>query len=353
MTADIGAKFLSLYGKPAAGIGTAPGRVNLIGEHIDYNGGTVLPTVLDKSIHVAIAPNGTGNHRIRSESYELESVRPADSLAQDHWSDAAVGAMAKAAELGWLEGGFDIYISSNIPAGAGVSSSAALMTAILRAAKLYAGAELSAISIALKARETENDYIGVPCGIMDQMAVGLASFGEVLALNTHSLDTEIISIPPDWRFITMHSGITRKLTDGRYEERFKECAHAAKALSLNQLCRADLADLTPLPAPLKARARHVVTEQMRTLAAIDAIKAGNAEKFGALMTQSHTSYSNDFAASTPEIDALTRSALALGALGSRLTGGGFGGCIVSLVLAHQAEDWTRDMLAQNPAAWLV
>lgn len=353
MTRDTKIQFKAIYARTPTGSAAVPGRVNLIGEHIDYNGGTVLPTTLDKTVSVAIAPNDSASHRMRSEGYEGETVRPVNTPANGDWSDGTMGALSKAAELGWIRGGFDVLVSGNIPGGAGVSSSAALITAVLRAARAHARAQMDEKTLALKAREVENDYIGVPCGIMDQMAVGLAGIGEALALNTVTLETDVIAIPADWRFVTIHSGVSRKLTDGRYEARFMECGDAAKALGAEHLCHADLADAIALPNPLDARARHVITEHQRTLAAISALKAADAAEFGRLMNESHASYSGDFAASTPEIDALTQDAVALGALGSRLTGGGFGGCTVSLVMADKADKWLEALLAGHPKAWLV
>jgi galactokinase len=353
MSRDIKIQFEAIYGRTPSGSAKVPGRVNLIGEHIDYNGGIVLPTTLDKTVTVVIAPNDSTSHRIRSEGYEGETVRSVNTPANGDWSDGTMGGLAKAAELGWIRGGFDVLVSGNIPGGAGVSSSAALITAVLRAARMHAKAAMDEKTLALKAREVENDYIGVPCGIMDQMAVGLAGIGEALALDTLTLETDVIAIPPDWRFVTVHSGVSRKLTDGRYAARFQECEDAAKALGAKHLCHADLEDVTALPDPLGARARHVITEHHRTLAAIDALKAADAAEFGRLMNESHASYAVDFAASTPEIDALTKDAVALGALGSRLTGGGFGGCTVSLILAGNADGWLEALLAQHPKAWRV
>jgi len=350
---DLQTQFEAIYANAPTANATVPGRVNLIGEHIDYNGGTVLPTTLDKTVAVTIGPNDSTSHHIRSESYDGEITRPANDPASQHWSDSVMGALAKAAELGWIRGGFNALVSSTIPAGAGVSSSAALITAVLRAAGDHADVHLDAKTIALKAREVENDYIGVPCGIMDQMAVGLARFGEALALNTTSLETEVIAIPSNWRFVTIHSGVSRKLSDGRYEERFTECADAASALDTAHLCDASLSEVLSLDEPLKSRAYHVVTEHQRTLKAINAMKAGDAETFGKLMNESHASYSRDFSASTPEIDALTNDAVQLGALGSRLTGGGFGGCTVSLLMVDGAAEWTETLLKRHPKAWLV
>lgn len=350
MSGTIFDRFEANFDKPYAASGTAPGRVNLIGEHIDYNGGTVLPTALKNKIDVAMAPNGTGDLRIRSDRFEGEMVRPAGGPADGHWSDYVVGSFAKATELGWATGGFDILVESNVPSG-GVSSSAALCTAVLRAAMIHADADMDAVTLAMKAREVENDYIGVPCGIMDQMAVGLSDYGEALALNTRTITTRIITIPDGWQFITLHSGVHRKLVDGRYEARFRECEDAARALGLEYLCDAPLQN--NLPENLAARTRHVVTEQLRVIDAIEAMEAADAARFGVLMNESHRSYADDFCASTPEIDALVADAVELGALGARLTGGGFGGCTVSLLKDTDVDAWLAALLARHPNAWVI
>ncbi len=354
MSSDqVSKRFRAHFGRFPGAIGTAPGRVNLIGEHIDYNGGTVLPTVLPNRVMVAIAPNEAGHILIRSDRFEGEITRPVGEAASGHWSDYIVGTFAGAAERGWAAGGFDIYVESTLPDGAGVSSSAALCTAILRAITECVGVTIEPVEIAMTARAVENDYIGLSCGIMDQMAVGLVGEGEALALDTKYITTETIKIPEDWRFITVHSGIHRKLSDGRYEARFEECAEAARLLKVAHLCEATLPDVETLPEPLPARARHVVVEHQRVLKAITAMKDDDMSVFGRLMTESHRSYSENFQASTPDIDALVTDAIALGAKGARLTGGGFGGCTVSLLKAGEEDTWLAALLERHPKAWRV
>ncbi len=343
-------RFETAFGRACTARAAAPGRVNLIGEHIDYNGGTVLPTALKNKTEVAIAPNGTDLLQIMSDRYTGAFARPADSPASGHWSDYIAGSVAKAKEFGWGEGGFDIMVESNVPSG-GVSSSAALCTALLRALMQHAGADMDAVTLAQHARAIENDYLGVPCGIMDQMAVGLSDYGEALALNTKTLQTETIPIPENWRFSVIHSGVQRQLLDGRYEARFKECAQAAKLLGVTHLCDAPLR--TDLPDALAARTRHVVSEHQRTLQAIEAMKRADFAAFGALMNESHRSYSEDFAASTPEIDTILSDARSLGAQGARLTGGGFGGCVVLLIGRGREAMLNAALQALHPKVSLV
>lgn len=335
---------------------SAPGRVNLIGEHIDYNGGMVLPAALPRQVHVALAPTHTSDMSIASSRFEAVHKRPIGEARQDHWTDYAMGALNKATELGWLNAGADLAIESELPDGAGVSSSAALITAILRAAAQIAEVTPDPVDIALQARAVENDYIGVPCGIMDQFAVGLAAYGKAIALNTQTMHYEQLDIPADWRFLTVHTGIRRALSDGRYATRFEECRAAKAALDTDDICTLSTAQhrkALSLPTPLNQRVRHTVSEHQRTLAARAALIAGNIDQFAEQMRASHHSYTTDFDASLPEIDAMIAHAHALGAKAARLTGGGFGGCIVVLLEEDQAETWYHAFRSDYPTAWLI
>jgi len=348
--------FKQTFGYPPLITATAPGRVNLIGEHTDYNGGAVLPAALQRQVGVALARQDAPTVIIKSSRFEAKIERPVGAPKRGDWTDYAIGAISKAAELSWLDGGVLLQIESDVPDGAGVSSSAALITAILRAAAQMGQIETTAIDIAQHARSVENDYIGMPCGIMDQMAVGLADPGKTLALDTRDLSYEVIDIPASWRFVVIHSGVRRELADGRYKARFEECQAAAKTLNASMLCHLDahqIAAMASLPENLLKRTRHVTSEHLRTVAAIAAMKVGDLETFARLMNESHLSYAQDFEASTPVIDALVADALANGAKGARLTGGGFGGCIVALYDKRSADPALQTLLDNHPAAWRV
>ena len=348
--------FTETFGCPPLITASAPGRVNLIGEHTDYNGGAVLPAALERRIQIAMAKSDTQMVIIKSTRFNTKIERPVGDAKRGDWTDYAMGALWKAADLGWLQGGVFLHIESDVPDGAGVSSSAALITAILRAAAIIGQVATTAVDIAKYARMVENDYIGMPCGIMDQMAVGLADHGKALALDTSDLSYELVDIPTDWTFAVIHSGVRRELADGRYKTRFEECQQAAAALNTNKLCRlaqAQLIQIAELPENLRKRTRHVMTEHKRTVAATAAMKAGDLPKFARLMNESHQSYSQDFEASTPVIDALVQDAINQGALGARLTGGGFGGCIVVLYQADEAEAHIEVLLSRHPDAWQV
>ncbi|MEO0981437.1 MAG: galactokinase [Pseudomonadota bacterium] len=348
--------FQRAFGRAPDAVASAPGRVNLIGEHIDYNGGLVLPAALPQRVDVALGLRSDARIRVASSRFEQLADRSIGEPASGDWSDYALGALAKARDIGWITGGADLYIESAVPDGAGVSSSAALATAALRAAAAAAGETPDPVALARHARSVENDFIGMPCGIMDQMAVGLAEPGQALALDTKNLSVEILPIPEAWAFVTLHSGVRRELSDGRYKRRFEECLEAKERLGADDLCLLSADQrrrIDALPTALAKRARHAVSEHRRSQGAVAALKAADQTAFGALMDESHRSYSYDFEASTPEIDALVGSARSLGALGARLTGGGFGGCIVCLVSASNRSDWIAELTTQHPETWLV
>ena len=322
-----------------------PGRVNLIGEWIDFNGGWVLPAALPLGVSITVEATASREDRVRSAQFEGQAKAALDAPARGHWADYVFGALQIARAQGWLKAGANVTLSSDIPAGAGVSSSAAVTIGVLKAIAPE-GADLT--QIAKLARKVENDFIGVPCGIMDQMAVAHTGPGEALALDTLTLDFEAVALPAGWRFAVLHSGVERALADGRYGERRDACLKAAEALGVEWLCQGE--DIDRLPPPLQPIARHAISENDRTKAAIKAMREGNANQFGVLMTASHASLRDDFAVSTPEVDALVQDAVRYGALGARMTGAGFGGCIVALLPDDLTENWFDQLLVAHPKA---
>lgn len=341
-----------LFGKTFGHAATAqtkvPGRVNLLGEWTDFSGGLVLPMAVPLHVRVALAPNGLDHDRVASAKFDGMVARPMGAPASGHWSDYVAGALAHARALGWTgPEGYDVALDSTVPHGSGLSSSAAVIVGLLR---LLAPGDVPAPVIAVEARAVENGYIGVPCGIMDQMAVAIAAPGDVLALETGTLGFEAVPLPQGWSVSIVHSGVSRKLADGRYKERRDEILAAAGLLGVAELCRADLAAVETLPAPLAARARHVVSEDIRTRAALAHLKAGNIEAFGAAMREGHRSISVDFEITTPDIDAQVALIEHHGAVAARQTGGGFGGCIVVLDRSGNAGGWWDALRAAFPAA---
>jgi galactokinase len=333
----------------------ASGRVNLIGEHTDYNGGMVLPAALSVGLEVTLTPRADRHAIIGSTSHSDQVDRALDAPASGHWSDTALGALQEAQRLGLVEGGADLSITSTIPAGSGLSSSAALIVAILKAARKANGSGPDDVQLALAARRVENDFLGVPCGIMDQMAVALATPGTAMALDTKTLAYDLVDLPRDHSLVVVHSGVFRKLTDGRYKERKLECDEAKAYFGTDDLCLLEPAVLenSGLTGAAKLRALHCANEHRRVLSAVEAMKAGDVAELGRLMNQSHVSMRDLFEISVPPIDALVDSATGLGAVGARLTGGGFGGCIVACVATEKRESWLAALLGQHPDARFI
>ena len=334
---------------------SAPGRVNLIGEHTDYNGGLVLPAALSVGLEVELEPCSGDEIEVISSGYDQPEVRSLAEDASGSWSDPCVGALREAKSLGMLNGGARLQVRSTIPEGSGLSSSAALIVAVLKAARAAAASDLDDVEIAVAARRVENEYMGVPCGIMDQMAVALATPGTAMALDTRALSYDLVDLPAGYEMVVVHSGLTRKLTDGRYATRKVECDEAKAFFETDDLCLLDqsvveAADLGDIP---KRRALHCLTEHARVLDAAKAMQAGDMVAFGSLMNESHISMRDLFEISLPEIDALVQSAVDLGALGARLTGGGFGGCIVACLEVGKRESWLEALLARHPSARFI
>lgn len=326
-----------------------PGRVNLIGEWIDFNGGTVLPMALSQSVELELRANAQTFDRVQSQQFAGCTEFGLDAPAAGHWSDYVRGGLQYARRQGWLTGGQDVTLTSSIPVGAGLSSSAATIVAALKAASRHLEG-IDPVQIAFAAKAIENDFIGVPCGIMDQMAVAVGAPGSVLALDTRNCSYEILPVPADWTIAVIHSGIGRALADGRYKIRREECLEAAEALGVAYLCDGELASAAALSPVLARRARHVITEGRRAREAAAALRSGDRQAFGALMNASHASLRDDLDVSVPQMDAMVSDAAALGADGARLTGAGFGGCFVCLVAAERADAWWSALKARHPGA---
>jgi galactokinase len=308
---------------------TAPGRVNLIGEHTDYNGGFVLPVALPLLVTVELQPRGDRVVRAISANaggvwHEVGPAPPGTGGGHGHGAGAVHG----------LEAGGDVRISSDIPMGAGLGSSGALGVALLRALREAFGLDLDDVEIAKLAQRIENEHVGASSGIMDQMAASLGTEGEALFLDCRSLTFERIPLPAELELVVVHSGVTHEHSSGQYNVRRRECEEAARALGVRQLRDAGPADrarIDALPEPLSRRARHVVSENARVLGAVAALRAGDLVALGELLDGSHRSLRDDYEVSTPEIDLLVELVREQeGVHGARITGGGFGGSIAAI-----------------------
>ena len=336
------AQFRRLFGRAPQAVAHACGRVNLIGEHTDYNGGFVLPSLIPQAAGAAVA-RGPAN-RVRAWSRELGGEGIVEYAIGEEsrgrgWLDYVQGLTAVLAREGFRVGGFDLWLASDVPLGSGLSSSAALEVGVLRALRRLSGLDLDDVTLARIGRAAETDFVGVPIGIMDQMASSLARPGEALFIDTRALITEPVPLPAGTELIVINSGVAHSHAFGDYRARRAECEQAASLLAVELLRDVGVADLpriARLPAPLDRRAKHVVTENQRVLDAVAAMRAGDAAELGRLFTESHLSQRDDYECSAPEVDALVALALAdPSVLGARLTGGGFGGAIVALARAGE------------------
>ena len=336
--------------------GFTPGRVNLIGEHTDYNGGMVLPTALALGVTIALSPRQDNKIKIWSDKFEDIAERKTTDPAINHWSDYIVGAIVMANEQGFLTSGADIAVKTTLPFGAGISSSAAVTVGVLKLSRDLANAEMSDKDIAVLARRIENEFIGMPCGIMDQMAVAIANPGQALALDTETLDYDLVDLPKNYHMAVIHSGQFRQLNEGRYKERKEECDAIKRVIGHDNICQisdSEFASLSTLPETLQRRARHCMTDHRRTVEAVECLRDTNITRLGTLMNESHISMRDDFEITVPKVDDLVADAIKFGALGARQTGGGFGGCIVACIARDKLETWKSALLEKHPESFWV
>jgi galactokinase len=343
--ASVREHFSRIFHHEPAVVTSAPGRVNLIGEHTDYNGGYVLPMAIPQRTWVAVAPTEGGRARVSSRNLRggdrFREFPVGDEAVTKTWIDYVQGVTQALARDGHALRGFDLAIVSDVPLGSGLSSSAALEVAVLRALRDLFTLAIDDVRLAQLGQRAENDFVGAPVGLMDQMAASLADDHTALFLDTRTLQYEQVPLPSGGALVVINSGVAHNHASGDYRTRRAECERAAAALGVPQLRDLGLADLpraAALPDPIARRARHVITENERVLESVAAMKAGDLRSLGALFAASHASQRDDFEVSVPEIDLLVELASAEPEVfGARLTGGGFGGSIVALVHAGAAQ----------------
>ncbi|MEN9683101.1 MAG: hypothetical protein RLZZ427_852 [Pseudomonadota bacterium] len=340
------AGFVRAYGHEPDGVVFAPGRVNLIGEHVDYNDGLVLP--LPIAAGTAIAWSAAPTAEIAAIALDLggQEDRFAPGAVTPHqpvdWRSYLRGMAAELAAKGVVLGGAKLAIAGSIPRGSGLSSSASLCVALGRALVAASGAALPGPrDLALAAQAAEHNWAGVHCGIMDQMAIAAGEMGAALLLDCRDLATQIVPLPAEWAVMIVQSGVQRGLVDGHYNQRRRDCEAAAAALGLASLRDASLDDVAAatLDPLVRRRAHHVVSEIARTTAAVAAIAARDLASLGQIMAASHASLRDDFEVSLPPVDALvTVLQRAIGPQGgARMTGGGFGGAVVAVMPAEHVS----------------
>ena len=331
-------RFASWRGQAPAGTVFAPGRVNLIGEHLDYNDGVVLPMPIREGTAVAFAPRGDGRVVVRADDLDgADEFALAAPTGEGDWRayvrGMAVELGARVPGLGGAGlGGADLLIIGNLPRGAGLSSSASLCVAVGRALLAAGGLEADPVTLARAAQAAENNHAGVACGIMDQMAVAAGRAGHAMRLDCRDLSFTHHPLPADWTVLLVDSGINRALADGEFNRRRAECEAAAGLLGVSALRDASVARLAALPAgsTQQRRATHVVTELARVDAAVAALARADLAAMGAILSAGQASLARDFDVSLPAIDALAAAITARlsGAGAARLTGAGFGGALV-------------------------
>ncbi|MFC9582594.1 galactokinase [Streptomyces yangpuensis] len=350
--ATVGREFARIHGRCPDGVWAAPGRVNLIGEHTDYNDGFALPMALPQTTVLAARRREDGLLRLHSAQGDgaITELAVADLVpgAVTGWARYPAGVVWALRDRGLPVGGADVHLDSTVPTGAGLSSSAALECAVAVAYDELYALRLSRPELARVAQYAENAFAGVPCGVMDQMASVCCAEGAALHLDSRSL--EVRQVPFDLtghglRLLVLDTGVAHDLADGAYAALRTGCERAAGLLglpALRDLSEAELPGaLAELPDGLAPLARHVVTENARVGRAVAALTAGEPEALGPLLTAGHASLRDDYRVSCPETDLAVAAAVAAGALGARMTGGGFGGSVIALVPAAAAGSVAR------------
>jgi len=358
------------FGADPEVITRAPGRVNLIGEHTDYNDGFVLPVAIDREIRVAVRRRPDAQARLlainlgRRSSFDVRDIHHDPS---ERWSHYERGVVLMLRQRGYDVGGFELAIEGDLPSGAGLSSSAAVEVATGLALDALFGFGIERVPLALLAQRAENDFVGVKSGIMDQFIAALGRRDTALFLDCRSLETQHVPIPPapalpmrpqePVRIVVADTTVKRGLVDSEYNRRRAECEEAVRRLAQHLPGTKALRDVTleqfmryaaELPETVRKRARHVIAENQRVLASVAALERGDLDQFGRLMYESHASLHDDYEVTIPQLDVLVEAARAVpGVFGSRMTGAGFGGCTVSLVRESAVATFEREV----PAAY--
>lgn len=341
LEARVAAGFRAAFGREPQVMAFAPGRVNLIGEHTDYNDGLVLPCALPLGTVVAASSRPDREVVVRTldlagatDGFTLEAaVTPAP---RGHWANHPRGLVAAWLEAGFPLPGLDIAIGGDLPRGAGLSSSASLGVALATAFAHMVGADPGPVAAARMAQRAEHRFVGCACGVMDPLVAAAGRGGAALLIDCHSLRWREVAIPDAVSMLVVHSGVSRELADGAYNARRAECGRAARAFGASSLRDVGLDALATAPAGLDAtvlrRARHVVTENARVESFAAALERGDLAAAGVALRASHASLRDDFEVSHPAVDALVAALDAAVGVegGARMTGGGFGGCVVAV-----------------------
>ena len=352
-------QFTKAFGRPPRWIAAAPGRVNVIGEHTDYNDGFVLPMAIDRYTIVAAAPSESKRVQLRSSTSDqpasVDLSQPLKPAPKGTWSNYPVGVIAGFVARGLNPGGFDAFIHSTVPLGGGLSSSAALEVSTATLLEVVTGKTLDPVDKALLCQTAEHEYAGVPCGIMDQFISVMGKQDHLLLLDCRSRKPELVPMSdPSVALLITNTNVKHELTGGEYAKRRAQCEEAAKILGVPSLRDATADALerarSRMDAVVYRRARHVIGEIERTVHAAEGVRASNWPTVGQLMYASHTSLRDDYEVSCAELDAVVEIAQKIGikggVYGCRMTGGGFGGCTVALVQADAVDAISKEIASQ-------
>ena len=354
--------FQEKFGSAPAHLARAPGRVNLLGEHVDYNNGFVLPAAIDRATYIAFSPTDSDQTTLVAADFTQEAAFSSQTLPTKtqtngsplpEWAHYPAGVMWALLEDQRDTPSMNAAYASNVPRGSGLSSSASVELAFITAWQTLGGWTLPSMQGALLGQKAENQYVGVNCGIMDQFASACGVENHLLLLDCRSLEWKTIPLPEDISIVIADTKIRRKLTSGEYNKRRAACEEAMRLLREDLPNVKSLRDVSvenfnrlvgKLPEEVSKRARHVVEEIERSKQAEALLEAGNIQHFGELMNECHISLRDLYEVSCPELDAMTRIAQSLdGCYGARLTGAGFGGCTVNLVAREQAKTFSETL----------
>jgi galactokinase len=348
-------EFCRRFGGNPSFFARAPGRVNLIGDHTDYNDGFVLPMAIDREICIAVRARDDRRVSVYSIDFDEDATFALDGgdprRAGGSWVEYLRGVAWALDDAGRPTSGWEGIVAGNVPVGAGLSSSAALELATARVFNAVNGVVWQPVSMARLAQRAENEWVGVNCGIMDQLISAAGTSGHALLIDCRTLETHAVAIPESVAVVVLDTGTRRGLVDSEYNERRAQCELAAGFFGVPALRDVDDATFRAregeLDARTRKRARHVVTENARTVEAAALLEGGDVRRFGALMDESHASLRDDFEVSRPELDAMVAIARRQKACyGARMTGAGFGGCAVALVARDAAKAFTGAVPAE-------
>ena len=358
----LGETFVRLYGEKPR-IYQAPGRVNLIGEHTDYNDGFVMPAAVEFYTRVAAGSRNDRKLVVHSENFQERIEIPLDHLVprgEHHWSDYVAGVAKMVEATGRSLPGANLIINGIVPQGAGLSSSASLEVAVGAALLDLTGKQATLKELALLCQRAENEFVGARCGIMDQFVAAHGQRSKALMLDCRSLDYTLLRLPDEVRLVICNSMVRHSHAAGEYNRRRAECEEGVRILAarlpnvkaLRDVTEAELLRFGPeLPPAVERRCRHIVRENSRVVQAASALEQRNLEEFGSLMKQSHQSLRDDFEVSCLELDLLVDLATGMeGVYGARMTGGGFGGCTVNFVRAECVETFRAEVTREYQKA---